>query len=81
MPKRPPQTVAQEGNYYTIELFSKVRQNSSKIALYHILILPCCHSKCSYIESRVTVIRTLTVESPLAHGFPDAATFLRYDLG
>ncbi|KAF7388748.1 hypothetical protein HZH68_012690 [Vespula germanica] len=49
MPKWPPQIVAQEGNYYTIELFSKVSQNSSKMALSHILILPCCHSKCSYI--------------------------------
>ncbi|KAL2734530.1 hypothetical protein V1477_013707 [Vespula maculifrons] len=35
MPKRPPQIVAQEGNYETIELFSKVLQNSSKMALSH----------------------------------------------
>ncbi|KAL2744057.1 hypothetical protein V1477_007933 [Vespula maculifrons] len=43
------------------------------MALNHILILPCCHSKCSYIE--------VIVESPLAHGLPDAATFSRHDLG
>ncbi|KAL2724761.1 hypothetical protein V1477_018622 [Vespula maculifrons] len=49
MPKRPPQNVAQEGNYNTIELYSKVPQNSSKMAHSHILIFPCCHSKCSYI--------------------------------
>ncbi|KAL2724615.1 neurotrimin-like isoform X2 [Vespula maculifrons] len=49
MSKRPPQNVAQEGNYNTIELYSKVPQNSSKMALSHILIFPCCHSKCSYI--------------------------------
>ncbi|KAL2741270.1 neurotrimin-like isoform X2 [Vespula maculifrons] len=49
MSKRPPQNVAQEGNYNTIELYSKVPQNSSNMALSHILILPCCHSKCSYI--------------------------------
>ncbi|KAL2740048.1 hypothetical protein V1477_010518 [Vespula maculifrons] len=38
-----------KGIYNTIELFSTVPQNSSKMALSHILILPCCHSKCSYI--------------------------------
>ncbi|KAL2748604.1 hypothetical protein V1477_003247 [Vespula maculifrons] len=52
MPKRPPQNVAQEGNYNTIELYSKVPQNSSKMAHSHILIFPCCHSKCSYIVIR-----------------------------
>ncbi|KAL2742175.1 hypothetical protein V1477_009804 [Vespula maculifrons] len=49
MPKWPPQIVAQEGNYQTIELFLKVPQKSSKMAFSHILILPCCHSECSYI--------------------------------
>ncbi|KAL2742045.1 hypothetical protein V1477_009674 [Vespula maculifrons] len=52
MPKWPPQIVAQEGNYHTIELFSKVPQNSSKMVLSHILILPFCHSECSYIKSK-----------------------------
>ncbi|KAL2715587.1 hypothetical protein V1478_015285 [Vespula squamosa] len=27
----------------------RVQQNPSRMALSHILILPCCHSKCSYI--------------------------------
>ncbi|KAF7388747.1 hypothetical protein HZH68_012689 [Vespula germanica] len=52
MPKWPPQIVAQEGNYQTVELFLKVPQNSSKMAFSHILILPCCHSECSYIKSK-----------------------------
>ncbi|KAL2742121.1 hypothetical protein V1477_009750 [Vespula maculifrons] len=52
MPKWPPLIVAQEGNYHTIELFSKVPRNSSKMVLSHILILPCCHSECSYIVIR-----------------------------
>ncbi|KAL2713903.1 LOW QUALITY PROTEIN: hypothetical protein V1478_016460 [Vespula squamosa] len=41
--------VAQEGNYQAIELFSKVQKNPSRMVLSHVLILPCCHSKCSYI--------------------------------
>ncbi|KAL2731112.1 hypothetical protein V1477_015617 [Vespula maculifrons] len=44
-----PTKCGSKGNYNTIELFSTVPQNSSKMALSHILILPCCHSKCSYI--------------------------------
>ncbi|KAL2744820.1 hypothetical protein V1477_007362 [Vespula maculifrons] len=47
--------------------------NSSRVALSHILILPCCHSKCSYI--------VVIIESTLTRGSPNTATFTWWDLG
>ncbi|KAL2737184.1 hypothetical protein V1477_012140 [Vespula maculifrons] len=48
------------------------------MAFIHVLILPCCHSKCSYIEVMQLFdhanFANFRVESPSAHGFPDAAT-------
>ncbi|KAL2738420.1 uncharacterized protein V1477_011779 [Vespula maculifrons] len=51
----------------------RFRQNTSRMALSHILILPCCHSKCSYI--------VVIIESTLTRGSPNTATFTWWDLG
>ncbi|KAL2721631.1 hypothetical protein V1477_020451 [Vespula maculifrons] len=52
---------------------ARSNENSSRVALSHILILPCCHSKCSYI--------VVIIESTLTRGSPNTATFTWWDLG
>ncbi|KAL2738412.1 hypothetical protein V1477_011771 [Vespula maculifrons] len=60
------------------------------MALSHILILPCCHSKCSYIVVIFICLKyklyyagnaNYRIESTLTRGSPNTATFTWWDLG